>query len=168
MANLLSASILAPNDWSTNTLNRNMIEGDRLYSQIRSSSIQGQIPESGDFNAVKNDITMFDNSFLIQFNEESDWYGRVMDSENDGVLNKTVLQSLNELFADHQAGLLISSSKSYGVIHYDGKYYFTYSHSCGPKGAPAANWRACIIECNNIVELDRVLKRSTSKRMFHT
>ena len=36
-------------------------------------------------------------------------------------------------------------------MHYDDKYYSTDSHLCGPKGAPAKDGRACIIECDIIL-----------------
>ena len=80
----------------------------------RSSSIEGQISESGylmlsDFNAVKNDITLFDKNSNFRFNLMKN--RTEMGFSNDGVTNKTVLQSLNESFMDHQAALLISSSK---------------------------------------------------------
>jgi len=50
-------------------------------------------------------------------------------------------------------------------MHYDNKYYFTDSHSCGPKGAKAKdNGRACIIECDNLDEFIRICKRTTGSK----
>ncbi|KAI5707558.1 hypothetical protein M8J77_004891 [Diaphorina citri] len=43
---------------------------------------------------------------------------------------------------NHKAAVLIAASKSLGIMKYDSKYYFTDSHSCGPKGASASNGRA--------------------------
>lgn len=166
IANLIKAANEPPKNWSTNTLNRNMIEADKLYSQVRLLSEENQIPEPGyllvaDFNIVKNDIIMYGKSFSIEFGNEANWFGSVKDRANTDI-GKPVIQAFTELFHNHQAGLLISSGKSYGVMHYDDKYYFTDSHSCGPQGAPAANGRACNIECDNIGELNRICKRATS------
>lgn len=63
-----------------------------------------------------------------------------------------------DLFANPKAGILIAESKSLGVLHYDNKYYFTDSHSCGPKGASTVNGKACIIDCDNVDEFHRVCK----------
>lgn len=56
----------------------------------------------------------------------------------------------------------MSEGRSFGVMRYDSKYYFSDSHSHNPMGAKAKdNGRACIIECDNLdefVNVQQVLK----------
>ncbi|KAG5680197.1 hypothetical protein PVAND_009722 [Polypedilum vanderplanki] len=68
------------------------------------------------------------------------------------------------LFIKHKAGILVCESKSLGLMHYDDKYYFTDSHSCGPAGASAANGKACIIECDTIEELHRIVRHAVHSK----
>ncbi|GFR18849.1 ATP-dependent DNA helicase [Trichonephila clavata] len=48
---------------------------------------------------------------------------------------------------------------------YDNEYYFSDSHSCGPKGAIAKdNGKACVIGCDNVDEFVRICKRATGSK----
>lgn len=53
---------------------------------------------------------------------------------NTNNIHVTLLRGL-QTFENHMAGTLISFGKSLAVIKHDAAYYFTDSHSCGPKGA---------------------------------
>lgn len=57
---------------------------------------------------------------------------------------------------------MIAASKSVGIMHYNDKFYFTDSHSCGSKGENigSSTGKACIIECDTLEELERVCKRA--------
>lgn len=66
----------------------------------------------------------------------------------------------------HNAGILITDGQSFGVMRHDDKYYFSNSHSCGPKGSRANdnNGKACVIECDNFDEFVRICKRTTGSK----
>ncbi|KAG5685124.1 hypothetical protein PVAND_014320 [Polypedilum vanderplanki] len=107
---------------------------------------------------------MYDNAFALEYDDEWMCTGSLKDNINDGVIGRTLLNAIRMLFIDHNAGVLVCESKSLGLMHYDDKYYFTDSHSCGPAGASAANGKACIIECDTIEELHRIVRRALPSR----
>lgn len=119
------------------------------------------------FDVINQDFSMYSKNFSIEYNENPALFGCLMDSVNrkDGIGN-TLNDTMQNLFNDHAAGILIAEGKSYGVIYHEEKYYFTDSHSCGIKGAPAknSNGKACIVECDTINELTRICKRATGSR----
>ncbi|GIY68550.1 ATP-dependent DNA helicase [Caerostris darwini] len=51
-------------------------------------------------------------------------------------------------------------------MHYDNKYYFSNSHSCGRKGSRANDnhGKACVIECDTFDEFVRICKRTTGSK----
>ncbi|GIY28084.1 uncharacterized protein CEXT_296801 [Caerostris extrusa] len=52
------------------------------------------------------------------------------------------------------------------VMHYDNKFYFSNSHSCGRKGSRAndSHGKACVIECDTFDEFVRICKRTTGNK----
>lgn len=157
LANIVRAVIL-PREWSTNTLDMNMLEGDGCYQAVRILSEyhpqRYPIEADGylsvcDFDVIKTDFLMFNESFSIEYADESPLYGSLQDAANMNIDTAQPLKdSLNQLFQENNAEVLITTGKSLGVMLYDEKYYFTDSHSCGSKGAAATNGRGCIIECD--------------------
>ena len=61
---------------------------------------------------------------------------------------------------------MITDLKTYGVMKYSNKYYFTDSHSCGADGAPATtdDGKACMVQCSTFKELLRVCRRATGRQ----
>lgn len=119
------------------------------------SSLCEDVRNSG---VIKEDCIMYDMKFLynimmalesletskiIKINMELEWPHK----------------ALLTLFNYRQAGILISSSKSIGVL----EFYLMDSHSCGLNGESVIHdlGRACIIECDTIPELERLCKQST-------
>ena len=115
---------------------------------------------------IKNDLIVYDLNFSLEYEEYTNIFGNVQNNLNQNNNGMTLNEALLALFKHHQAGILIASSKSLGVMHYNEKFYFTDSHSCGPKGASARPdlGRACIIECDTLVELERIIRRSTGSK----
>ncbi|GBM16803.1 hypothetical protein AVEN_9390-1 [Araneus ventricosus] len=79
VANIIQSAIFPSQIWTANTLNLNMIEGDKLYETVRASS--GSIPESGyllisDFNGICN-INIFDRAFSLEYSEATNLFGNV-------------------------------------------------------------------------------------------
>ena len=175
LSNILRASVLIPRRWSTNTLNLNMITGDQIYSEVRSRTelLLSAYPIEADgyllvrnFNVIKDDLMVFGKRFQITFLDEPSIYGSLCDKYNNEDFGRTLHQGLEDLFEVYSAGILITGGQSFGVMHSDGKYYFTNSHACGPKGSRANDntGKACIIECDNLEELVRICKRATGSR----
>lgn len=181
LANIVRAAILPPSRWNTLTLDKNMVEGDSTYEAVRILSNNNPntyaIDNDGyllvrNFDVIKRDFIMYNRSFSIYYQEDSPFFGSLQDDVNDdshkgdAIGLRSLRKSLEKLFDSHSAGILITQSKSLGVLHYDNKYYFTNSHSCGAKGSRARpeQGRACIVECDNIEELIRVVKRATGSR----
>ncbi|KAG5674477.1 hypothetical protein PVAND_004445 [Polypedilum vanderplanki] len=173
LANIVRAAILPPSRWTKNILDENMIEGDSIFAQIHyetSANTQAfPIDGSGylsirNLDIIKHDFIMYDNVFALEFDDEWVCTGSLQDNINDGVIGRTLLNAIRMLFIEHKAGVLVCESKSLGLMHYDDKYYFTDSHSCGPAGASAANGKACIIECNTIEELHRIVRRAVHSK----
>ncbi|CAI6370574.1 unnamed protein product [Macrosiphum euphorbiae] len=176
LANVVRTSIHAQNQWNQSILDQNLIEGDDIYGEIYSLTAEQEnalsIPESAhlmvrNFDVINQDFSMYSKNFSIEYNENPALFGCLMDSVNrkDGIGN-TLNDSMQNLFNDHSAGILIAEGKSYGVIYHGEKYYFIDSQSCGIKGAPAknSNDKACIVECDTINELTRICKRATGSR----
>lgn len=175
LANILRACILPPHYWSTNILNLNMITGDQIYSNIRFQTERNlaAYPIGADqyllvrnFTVIQDDVVAFGKRFQITFDEEPSIYGCLKDKLNEANLGSTLRQGLEDLFMTHHAGILIADGQSFGVMHYDSKYYFSDSHSCGQKGSRANdnNGKACIIECDNFDEFIRIYKRTTGSK----
>ncbi|GFR06815.1 ATP-dependent DNA helicase [Trichonephila clavata] len=171
LANILRAYILSPQHWSTNDLNLNMISSDQIYRDVRFQTernfVAYPIDKNGyllvrNFKVIKNDLVAFNKRFQINFDEEPRIYGNLNDQVNQANFGRTLRQGIDKLFEDHNAGILISEGRSFGVMRYDNKYYFSDSHSCDPKGANAKDsGKACIIECDNVDEFVRICKRTT-------
>ncbi len=166
LANIVRAAVIPPSNWNQNIFNGNMIEGDRMYLHVQ---LLSNVPPYSylnvqNFHSVKQDFLMFNKRFSIDIPDgDSPIFGSLQDNRNNEI-GVTLLEGLEELFSSHNAGILISGAKSFSIMHYCNKYYFTDSHSCGPKGASAANGKACIIESDNVLELKRICKRATSSR----
>lgn len=174
IANIVRAEILSPLQWDKNVLNKNMFEGDNIYATIRFLTYfmreKGKdvvlIPDSGylelrNLDVIKHDFLMYDNAFSLNYDHDWLCQGNLIDRKNDGVVGKTLLNAMRDLFSDRNTGILVGCSKSLGLMHLDDKLYFTDSHSCGPKGAPLKNdnGKACIVECDTIEELHRICRR---------
>src|SRR5271154_5268824 len=108
-----------------------------------------------------NNHSVYTFNFSIEYEEEPSLYGILNDAVNNDNVGVTLRVALDIMFRDWVCGVLIAASKSLGVMNYDNKYYFTDSHSCGPKGDSACNGRACVIECDTLDELVRICKRAT-------
>ncbi|GBM01464.1 hypothetical protein AVEN_209285-1 [Araneus ventricosus] len=171
VANLIRAAILPPSQWDTNVLNRNMIEGDGFYEWIdwetRNQPSAFPIDNRGyleirNLDVVRHDILMFDNAFVIEYDDLNGAFsGSLCDRENDGISFLNLRVSINLLIAEHNVGILIAAGSAYGLMYYDNKFYFTDSHSCGPKGKSGAqNGKACVIECDTIDEFLRTIRRT--------
>lgn len=172
VANLIRATILPPGQWDTNVLNVNMIEGERLYEQIdwETRKQPGAFPidnrghlEIRNLDVIKHDIKIFDNAFRIEYDDVNGAYnGSLCDKENNGIDFLNLRDAMNLLFVEHNVGILINAGSAYGLMYYHNKWYFTDSHSCGPKGKSGAkNGKACIIECDTIVQFLRIIRRTT-------
>lgn len=112
-------------------------------------------------DVIKDDFLMYEKSFSLEYDDNWLCHGNLMDKRNDDEVFKTLLAALVELFSEQNAGVIIAQYKCLGLMHYDGKYYFTDSHSCGPKGKPLTHnkGQGCIIECDTIEELHRICRR---------
>ncbi|GIY57521.1 ATP-dependent DNA helicase [Caerostris darwini] len=175
LANILRASILSPQYWSSNILNLNMLTGDQIYSNIRFHMARNLAAYSieydqyllvRNFKVIKDDLVTFGKTFRITFDEEPSIYGSLNDKLNEANLGSTLRQGLEDLFMVHNAGILITDGQSFGVMHYDNKYYFSNSHSCGRKGSRANDnhGKACVIECDTFDEFVRIRKRTTGSK----
>lgn len=71
LATIVRATVFYPSDWTTNTLNENMIEGDNLYNLIRVNSNEEPnahpIPENGFLNVQNSDVEKKINFFFSKF-----------------------------------------------------------------------------------------------------
>lgn len=128
LANVVRALIHTPNQWNQSILDQNLIAGDDIYGQIYSLTAEQEnalsIPESGhlmvhNFDVIKQDFSMYSKNFSIEYNENPSLFGCLMDSVNrkDGIGN-TLNDSMQNLFNDHAASILIAEGKSYGVIYH--------------------------------------------------
>lgn len=152
-----------------------MILGDQIYSNIRFQTARNltAYPIENDqyllvrnFEVVKDDLTTFGKRFQITFDDEPSIYGILNNKLNEASLGKTLRQGLEDLFMVHNAGILITDGQSFGVMRHDDKYYFSNSHSCGPKGSRANdnNGKACGVECDNFDEFVKICKRTTGSK----
>lgn len=170
---VVRSSILDVGQWNTNILNENMIEGDSLYSRIRTTIAQNnnedEIAEReylnvADFDIIKDGIHMFYENFRIEYDGETDIYGSLSDRANHGNIGYKLKDGILKLFEQHEAGILIANGKSFALIKSIDRYYFVDSHSCGPKGSTASDGKACAIQCDDITEFHRICKRATGSR----
>ncbi|GFU38688.1 ATP-dependent DNA helicase [Nephila pilipes] len=185
VANMIRASILPPPLWNRSVLDENMLAADRLHSTIKYRTnqqprafdiLQSEYLFIRNFDVVQDNIRMFGRNFLLNYDEDN-WYiaGSLNDGDNDNEFNFTIHQALTNMFNQGQNScIFVSGSKTLGVMHQNKKYYFTDSHACGERGAPARgyNGKACIIECDTIEELVRILRRvvgssSTAFAMYY-
>lgn len=170
LANIVRAAILNPSRWDVNILNANMLEGDSLYCQIRALLPLNELDQTSylgirNFHVVKENVKMYGKRFSIDYDEDTLLFGSLQDTINTNNIGMTLISALTQLFDGYFSGILTASSKSVSVFHYEDKYYFADSHSCGPKGSPtAASGRSCVTECDNVQELCRICKRCLGAR----
>ncbi|GBP34215.1 hypothetical protein EVAR_30768_1 [Eumeta japonica] len=84
MSNIIRVSITPPQQWSKNTLDQNMIEGDSLYVKLRllyAVNPAGiQIVEDGHleikhFDLVKAGLEIFGRTFALEYESDSSLFG---------------------------------------------------------------------------------------------
>lgn len=80
--------------------------------------------EVRDFDVIKEVFQMYDNSFSINYAPGSPFFGSFQDRVNVNTIGKTLMTSLESLFENHSAGVLLAESLSLGVMHCNDKYYF--------------------------------------------
>ncbi|GIY52630.1 uncharacterized protein CDAR_584331 [Caerostris darwini] len=141
LANILRASILSPQYWSTNILNLNMLTGDQIYSNIRFQMARNLAAYSiendqyllvRNFKVIKDDLATFGKRFRITFDEEPSIYGSLNDKLNEANLGSTLRQGLEDLFMGS------SANDNHG--------------------------KACVIECDTFDEFVRICKRTTGSK----
>jgi hypothetical protein len=174
LANILRARILSPNLWSKSVLDHNLLEGDEIYKQVLERINPIELEGSdflcvNNFHVINDTYMAYGTEFKIIHEEEPTWFGSLKDSININTNDpqsriNPLKRSLELLFENHQGGILIANNKAIGVLKNDEKFYFTDSHSCGPKGQNCANGKACVIECNILDELVRVCKRAVGSK----
>ena len=109
-------------------------------------------------------MIIFNKRFQINFDDESSIFGSLNDRSNQSNFAFTDREAFEEIFLNHNAGILILEGKLFGTTHYN-KYYFSESHSCGPNGPKSKDKeRACFIECDDLDEFARIHKRTTSNK----
>jgi len=153
------------------TLKYNLMSGNSLYKNVRinEKSLRYQIDESGQlevrhFDMFKKNLQMYNETFSMCYeSDESPYYGNIQDKYQEDDFGISLENALKHLFKNHTAGVLVASSKSFAVICSGTKYYFTDSHSCDQRGKPLSgdNGKSCVIECGDIFELIRKIKRAT-------
>ena len=115
------------------------------------------------------DMFLFDTLFGINYIVEPSFFGSLNDLQQANIgFGSTLNQGLQQLFANHQCGILIANNKSFAVMSFEGKFYLADSHSCGPSGTPAANGKACVIECDTLQELSHICKSVTTMNGQYT
>ena len=172
LATILRSSLFSPEEWTTNTLNENLIQGNDCYNLIRNSTNTSDafaIPASGyllvrNFDCIKNAIQMYGSTFGISYALDPEIYGDLRQNRSNNGLH-SLFNGLATLFHKHDYGIVISNSESFAVMKKNNYFYFADSHSCGPKGAGAQNGTACIIQCSTIDELTRICKRNAICKM---
>ncbi|GIY08769.1 uncharacterized protein CEXT_276741 [Caerostris extrusa] len=89
----------------------------------------GRIFYTGEKIAIKHDFIMYNNTFSIEYDDDTPYVGSLSDCVNDGELAHTLDSNLNTMFDTdhHKAGVLKVEEYSYGVIRNADKYYFTNS-----------------------------------------
>ena len=170
LAFIVKSAVLPPAQWTSDTINQNMIEENALYKTVKLLSEHAKIviPSPGyinlkNFDVVKNDLRMFDARFLLNYENDPVLYGNLKDDLNQEGYGFTLFEALYLLFEGHSAGILITQSQSFAVISRCNKFYFCNSHSCSINGEPDtnSNGRACVIECDTIGSLCDICRRTT-------
>lgn len=168
LAFIVKSVITPPSEWTSSTINQNMIEGNALYKTVQLISDFNRIliPKSGylyvkNFDVVKKDLRMFDASFVLRYERDPPIFGNLLDALNQYSIGANLVSALTDLIDEHSAGILIASDRSFAVISSCNKFYFCDSHNCGPAGEPNdLDGRACVIECDTIENLCNVCKRA--------
>ncbi|KAK2710518.1 hypothetical protein QYM36_011897 [Artemia franciscana] len=171
LANIIRAALFHPTNWNSNVLDENMVSGEKIYADIREQTAMNNemafpIAKNGhlelrNLDIIKNHVLVFDHAISLDYSDNWLCQGNLIDCINDGVSYKSLLDALTNLFSEHNSGIIVALSMSLGLMHYDDKYYFTDSHSCGVLGAPWPNFnidKACVIECDTIEELHRICR----------
>ena len=91
LANIIRAYIYPPKQWSTNTLDVNMFQGDQIYKEIimltANNPNASPISEDGyldvrNFGVIKEDLIMYDMNFSIEYINNTNIFGNVQDDKN--------------------------------------------------------------------------------------
>lgn len=174
LASVVRSKLQMPREWTTDTVNENLQEGDAIYEIIRTKS-QGkgiQIPDSGylfirNFDLFKSDLKMYNNTFKLKYRNDPAIVGNLEDARNEDSAGVTLFEGLQRLFVKYSTGILIANSKSFALIKSNGRFYFCDSHACDEFGAPTDDEGvACVIECDTLEALNRTCKQTAGSENF--
>ncbi|GFY44978.1 uncharacterized protein TNIN_57811 [Trichonephila inaurata madagascariensis] len=82
-------------------------------------------------NVIKHDFIMYDNTFSIEYDDNTSYIGSLNDSVNDEELAHTLESSMNSMFNINHHKALTAEGHSYGVIRNADKYYLTLHRAAG-------------------------------------
>lgn len=163
MAAIIKSNILSPAEWTTDTINNYLIEGDFLYRSVHRLLIEkdAAFPQHGllrvnDFNVIKNTMYMFNHVFSMDFNDDPEIFGSLRNKRNSSP-GVSLEEGLQTLFKSHSSGILIANLFCFAVFKSGDKFYFANSH-------PTVLKCAYFIECESIHDLHQICKQATGSR----
>lgn len=158
--------------WSRVDLEEILKTGDLLYgSTIKKLSEEGNAPLDGFlsmafFHVLQPSFEIFKKTFRIIYDEEDTMmFGSLDDEQQIEGLGGKLLESLNALFEDHEAGLLIAEGYCYAVFRASSNgYVFFNSHAGDENGSPAGDGTASAWWAENIEQLEAIIKKTTGSK----
>jgi Helitron helicase-like domain at N-terminus len=169
LAFILKSTLLPPSNWNANSYNDVMLRGNDLYTQIR-QNLGISAPTNGylgveHFDHIREGFKAFATEFSLDYDADTQYFGNLKDRKiTENGVGLTLVSALTNLFQEHDYGNLIANGYSYAVSLCNGKFYFSNSHACGPQGEPSksSNGQACVVECDSLEELHRIIRRTTT------
>lgn len=137
--------------WTKKTIDDVLIQGDKLYSSIKSIVPSISYLLVNDLNHLHHKIAIKDTVYEVDFDEDPMIFGLAnADVAGFGV---TLEDGLKNLFVEHTAGVLISDGYAYGLIKSEMKFCLFNSHSTNEFGRPGAEGTACVLKCDDLLSL---------------
>lgn len=118
------------------------------------------------FYVLQPSIEMFGKKFRIRYDDEGTMmFGSLDDEQQIEGLGGKLLESLETLFNDHEAGLLIAEGFCYAVLRASSSgYVFFNSHAGDENGLPSSDGTASAWWADSIERLEALIKKTTGTK----
>lgn len=161
------AFILTSPSWTSGTVDRILINDDKLYTEsIEKRNAASSTELNEEYLAVTElhqTIELLQNVYYLDINDTETVYGRFeRDNKQDGFRN--LHNGLDLFLENHPAGILIANGISLAVFKVNDYFWMFDSHSRGPNGRKASkNGAAFLMRFESVQSLFKLVKCNVPK-----
>lgn len=163
LVNIIRASFLSIESWSSETLDANMLQADLAYGEVleilqtENEEKPNELLLMSDLDCM-NAICLFNHIFKVEYNSQETSYGNFGTQEIGD--SKSLKSALQGMLKEHSGGIITLNNKCFGIIHQNFKFYVSDPYPCSTLGKPNDFYNpgvGCIISCPSLEDASKVL-----------